>query len=358
MLLRKITAAVLAAVGVLMLAGALFLTVATFHGGTVAQWSGLCHGLIGQIGQAFSSQARVDCGLVDTAETAKGWLFGLGAASLAASVVLLVTVAASPQPGFVPGTPPAVPAPVPSIPPQPPAVPVQFAPQPVPPRPPLQAGPPQPPLPGAAVQPQMPGPVPAPLPPPIVTPSQTQPLVAPPTQPSPFGHFVPQVNPAAPTATSRALWERLLWPVTAVMVIAILSTGGVLAVRALNATAVGASSPVHAVACTTPAVGCGSGGMRSQPVEITVSADGSGSVNDLRWSGWGTATATATGVMEVNNCNPNCAQGTYTPYRATVTLSGLRPYDGGQAYSTMRITSPGAPYEPTFRNLVPHQPNG
>ncbi len=388
MLLSRVTAIVLAALGVFMLAIALFLMFATFHGATVAEWSSLCRGVIGQIGQAFSSGARADCALADTAETAKGWLFWLGVALLLVSIIVGAVAAqarpASPRPAFVPGMPPVALPPVASIPPQPPALPVQFPPQPVPSPPPSsaamgkpppaaqlqmprpvpeqsqpQALPSQPPpsvftgrsLPQAApVQSQIPRPDPGQQPPSVLTESQTQPLV-PPGQA--LDHLGAKLNREAPVTRSPARWERLIWPATAVAVVAILTAGGVLAARELNSSALGTSSPLHALACTAPAIRCASGGMQSQPAEITISADGSASVQSLHWSGWGSANATAAGVLEEDNCTPNCAQGTYTSYSATVTLSGLRPYGSGEAYATMRVTSPSAPYQPTFRNLVP-----
>ena len=87
--------------------------------------------------------------------------------------------------------------------------------------------------------------------------------------------------------------------------------------------------------CTFPADGCTDPGaaqyMEVRPKEITTSGDGSGYVQDLVWSGWGTARATATGTEKLNNCEPNCAQGKYTAYPATVTLAGLKPYGTGLA---------------------------
>ena len=111
--------------------------------------------------------------------------------------------------------------------------------------------------------------------------------------------------------------------------------------------------------CTRPADSCiGSNveALQTEPSKIAVSADGSGYVKDLTWSGWGTANATGTGTLEVDNCNPNCAQGHDTPYAATVTLTQLAPYGNGeQAYSAMAIRVPGAPsLSETFStHLVP-----
>ena len=95
--------------------------------------------------------------------------------------------------------------------------------------------------------------------------------------------------------------------------------------------------------------------MKARPAQITNTADGSGYVKDIRWSGWGTATARGHGTLEVDSCIPNCAQGTYTGYPATVTLTGLSPYvSGAEAYSTMVISAPTAPQgHYAYDGLVP-----
>jgi hypothetical protein len=99
--------------------------------------------------------------------------------------------------------------------------------------------------------------------------------------------------------------------------------------------------------CTLPADSCtGSnvGALQTEPSEIAVSADGSGYIKDLAWSGWGTGTAKGTGTLEVDDCSPNCAQGHDTPYAATVTLTHLAAYGNGeQAYSAIALSVPSAP---------------
>jgi hypothetical protein len=100
--------------------------------------------------------------------------------------------------------------------------------------------------------------------------------------------------------------------------------------------------------CTTPAITCTFGdaaAMKTEPVQIVTSADGSGYVNGISWTSWGQATATGTGTLNVNNCTPSCAAGTYTGYPATVTLSGLVAYRSGtDAYSRMVVSAPTSPY--------------
>jgi serine/threonine protein kinase len=115
----------------------------------------------------------------------------------------------------------------------------------------------------------------------------------------------------------------------------------------------------HLTVCTYPADGCTGFSARyatTKPARIITSADGSGYVENLAWRGWGSAEAQGSGVLEVDNCNPNCAQGTYTGYPATVTLSRPTAYGNGKlAYAHMTVSAPTAPYpEESFTTgLVP-----
>ena len=99
--------------------------------------------------------------------------------------------------------------------------------------------------------------------------------------------------------------------------------------------------------------------LRTEPAQIVLSGDGSFYLDYLAWTGWGTPTARGTGVLEADNCTPNCAAGTMTGYRATVTLSGLTAYSGGvQAYALMVVNSPGyrqayPQSQPLSYNLLP-----
>jgi hypothetical protein len=89
---------------------------------------------------------------------------------------------------------------------------------------------------------------------------------------------------------------------------------------------------------------------------MVTSGDGAQYLQDLTWSGWGKAKAHGRGVLEIDNCVPNCASGTYTSYPATVTLSNLISYGNGKkAYATIVVTAPSSPYPiPTFKTgLVP-----
>ena len=118
-------------------------------------------------------------------------------------------------------------------------------------------------------------------------------------------------------------------------------------------------SLIAVTVCAFPADGCTDAAaaqvMEVRPKEIAISGDGSGSVTDLVWSDWGSARATATGTMRLDDCNPNCAQGKFTGYPATVTLAGLTPYGTGlEAYSTIVVQSPAANTTETYtKDTVP-----
>ncbi len=170
--------------------------------------------------------------------------------------------------------------------------------------------------------------------------------------------------------------NRYLWPVTAVVCAVIVAIGAIVIARELRSnnsapaassgsatpaqsspvsggpasgsSGAPASTPSPAVpltaftVCMSPVVSC-RGEMRTEPSQLLTSGDGSMYVRGISWSGWGNATATGTGTMEIDNCSPNCAQGTFTGYPATITVSNLTAYGGGkQAYADMTITAPAA----------------
>ena len=102
-----------------------------------------------------------------------------------------------------------------------------------------------------------------------------------------------------------------------------------------------------ALVCTQPADSCsGSGGrpyMEAKPAKVVNSGDGTAVVQNITWSGWGNPTSIGTGTLELDSCNPSCANGHYTGYPATVTLTGLSAYGSVSAYATMVISAPTAP---------------
>jgi hypothetical protein len=114
-----------------------------------------------------------------------------------------------------------------------------------------------------------------------------------------------------------------------------------------------ASPAADFTVCFTPTVTC-NGEMKTEPTSIINSGDGSVFVADISWTNWGLAIATGSGTLKVDNCNPNCAQGTLTGYRATITVSDLTPYGGTkQGYADMTISAPSDNYSESYGKLIP-----
>jgi hypothetical protein len=109
------------------------------------------------------------------------------------------------------------------------------------------------------------------------------------------------------------------------------------------------------VVCTAPTNGCtGDAEMKARPASMTLSGDGSLYVKDISWTGWGTATATGHGTAEADDCDPNCAQGTYSPHPASLVLTSPRPWRGGLAYGRITEYVAQIGWHQTFtRNLMP-----
>jgi tRNA A-37 threonylcarbamoyl transferase component Bud32 len=215
---------------------------------------------------------------------------------------------------------------------------------------------------------------PAPLPPAPTLPPGPAPLPGPATHAAQPGPYTP-TTPAA--ARRRRRGPRWLLPV--VLGTAVAAGGGIAIALALipspqpptflsgqtgTATASGAgSSSATATVCVAPATGCSLASeaqdLEERPQQIDLSADGSGLVAGLSWTGWGGQRATATGTLKVDDCRPDCASGKFTGYPATVTLSGLTSYgqhgSGLQAYSAITVEAPSAPTKSyTFtRDTVP-----
>lgn len=116
----------------------------------------------------------------------------------------------------------------------------------------------------------------------------------------------------------------------------------------------GTGSLSDVTVCIAPVVSC-QGELKSQPETILLSGDGSLFVNALAWTGWGSEGATGHGTLKIDNCKPNCAQGGFKDYEATIVVDNLTPYDSGkQAYDTMNVEAPGSPFgSHTYHNLAP-----
>jgi hypothetical protein len=80
-----------------------------------------------------------------------------------------------------------------------------------------------------------------------------------------------------------------------------------------------------------------------RPGTFDLFCDGSGSFTKLHWSVWNTSTATATGVLYVDNCEPNCAQGKWSHQDVDLIFWRSEPvkgHPGKRGYSQMTVLYP------------------
>lgn len=80
-----------------------------------------------------------------------------------------------------------------------------------------------------------------------------------------------------------------------------------------------------------------------RPATIALFADGSWAVEQLRWSGWGSSVARATGVSSASNGIPNQAEGKRIKTPAHVTLSKPGRFKGHEVYRCFTLTIPSRP---------------
>ncbi len=98
-------------------------------------------------------------------------------------------------------------------------------------------------------------------------------------------------------------------------------------------TSAAAPAPIKAAALpTVPTNGAIDGTQAVEPSTIDLSADGNGDLNGLTWSSWTAHIAKGSGSFNVNNCKPNCAQGTTVDVTVSVALSA--PTSGSSPYFT------------------------
>lgn len=98
------------------------------------------------------------------------------------------------------------------------------------------------------------------------------------------------------------------------------------------------SAPGVAVA-TTKILTC-TGHTEHKPAEYVMScADYNASWRKVTWSRWGGDIATGKGALYQNDCTPNCADGRFHTYGATVTLSDVvESAKYGPLYSKAKIS--------------------
>jgi hypothetical protein len=112
------------------------------------------------------------------------------------------------------------------------------------------------------------------------------------------------------------------------------------------ATAREATHETHASAVPSVAVYDCSNKPEVRPGTFDLFCDGSGYFTRLRWSTWNAPMATATGVLYVDNCEPNCAQGRWS--HRTVDLIfwrrlPVKGHPGEWGYTQMTVLYPGQP---------------
>jgi len=78
----------------------------------------------------------------------------------------------------------------------------------------------------------------------------------------------------------------------------------------------------------------------ARPAEVVFACgDGNLYASKLKWTNWGSSQASATGVLEQNDCTPYCAAGHFHSYKVNLTASGKqRCPNGALAYATVSYT--------------------
>ena len=70
-------------------------------------------------------------------------------------------------------------------------------------------------------------------------------------------------------------------------------------------------------------------------VGCATSAD---NLSPIRWASWTAAGATGNGMHNINNCEPDCAAGTFTSFPVSVALSDPVSVDGMLVFATISMT--------------------
>ena len=79
-----------------------------------------------------------------------------------------------------------------------------------------------------------------------------------------------------------------------------------------------------------------------KPKSITVScADSNFRVTKIRWNAYGTSAANGSATARVNDCEPDCAGGTFRKYPATVRLTRVRQCGDVPQFTRIAVTFTG-----------------
>jgi hypothetical protein len=81
------------------------------------------------------------------------------------------------------------------------------------------------------------------------------------------------------------------------------------------------------------------GGSGMEPTLIFIGcATSADNLSNISWSSWSATSATGTATHNVNNCQPDCAGGTFSSVPVEVTLSDPADLGGGYVFTTITIT--------------------
>jgi hypothetical protein len=83
-----------------------------------------------------------------------------------------------------------------------------------------------------------------------------------------------------------------------------------------------------------------------RPTSIVLAcADGNFGLKNLRWIGWGSSRAAATGTAYANDCKPYCAAGHFHSYGAVIVVDGAQRCGGRTEYRRLTVAFVGpSPY--------------
>ena len=124
----------------------------------------------------------------------------------------------------------------------------------------------------------------------------------------------------------------------------LLIVAGLVAALALVAGAAGASATRSPTVYFTSYPGAGftdPEALAVKPKGLQMSGDASWIIDDVRWTSWGGRLAHGTGVSDVDNCTPQCADGKHMTVRSRITLSKIGLLGGDEVYQCISVTSSG-----------------
>ena len=94
-----------------------------------------------------------------------------------------------------------------------------------------------------------------------------------------------------------------------------------------------------------------------RPSTLQLTGDGTLAVFKAKWSRWGGATATGTGVAEYHGCTPSCAAAKVHTVHVSIVLSGVVPCKGVNYYVQVKLTEPsGKQLDSTFLRSRSYSP--